>query len=115
MKNLILSDNGVIQTRLSIEGDELITQDVMSAQGVQSILDHNKRVSNDRMHNPQAKGRLAASIPAPLYYSWKKEWNEKHRDKWAWKTYLVSKINNPDYKYLRTQESTVGLTSQDRK
>lgn len=114
MKKLKLSDNGLISTQISVEDDQLILQDVMTARGVQSILDNNKRVSNDRMHNPHAQGRLAATIPLPMYYAWKKEWKDKHKDKYSWKTFLVTKINSPEFKLLRTQDSTIGLTSQDR-
>lgn len=114
MKKLKLSDNGLISTQISVEDDQLILQDVMTAKGVQNILDQNKAASNNRMHNPHSQGRLAASIPTPMYYAWKKEWRDKHQDKWSWKTFLVSRINSPEFKFLRTQESTIGLTSQDR-
>jgi len=109
----ILSDNGLTQTHLIIQGDELITLDTTPGNRVQKILDANQRLRSDTK-NPLSHGRLAASIDPVLRHQWRKEWAQKHSDKWSWKTYLVMQLNPRDYSQFRTQDSTIGLTSQDK-
>lgn len=109
----ILSDDGLTQTHLVIQGDELVTADVTPGNRIQKILDVNNR---HRIDGVRENGLLrpAASIDPVIYMGWKRDWRENHRDKWTWKTYLVMKLNSRDFSYFRTQDSKIGLTSQDR-
>jgi hypothetical protein len=106
MKKISLGANGNgTHTVIHVDDDELITRDIMPAKNVQSILDANAEFrARGRKPNPAAHGRLAASIPSPVYATWRKDWAEKYRDDWTWKTYLVMKLNTRDYSYLKTNE-----------
>lgn len=110
----LLSDDGLTQSHLIIQGDELLTVDSTPGKRIEKILDVNKRHRNDRDQNTQAHGRLAASVDPVIYYQWKKEWRERHKDSFTWKTYLVMKLNSRDYEFFRTQDSKIGLTSRDK-
>lgn len=110
----IISDDGLTQTHLILQGDELIAADVTPGNRVQRILDVNQRHRIDRDHNPHAHGRLAASIDPVVYQNWRREWRQNHKDRWTWKTYLIMKLNSRDYSHFRTQESKIGMTSQDK-
>ena len=103
-KNLGWNSNGTY-TKLTFEGTEMISQDIMPGKSVQSILDTNaEKRALGRKPNSSAHGRLAASIPIPLYHEWKKQWRETYRQDWTWKTFLTMKINSRDYSYLKTNE-----------
>lgn len=109
LKKLSLGRNwNGTETVVHVDDDELITRDVMSGRNVQSILDRNHDArSLGRKPNPQAQGRLAASIPIPVYTEWRKEWRTKYRQDWTWKTYLSMKLNSRDFAYLKTNEMRV--------
>jgi hypothetical protein len=104
-KNLGWNSHGATYTELTYEGSEMIARDIMPGKFVQSILDSNaeKRALGKRP-NPKAHGKLAASIPLPIYHEWKKEWRTTYRQDWTWKTYLTMKINNRDFSFLKTNE-----------
>lgn len=110
----LLSDDGLTQTHLILEGDELITLDTTPGHRVQRILDVNKRHRNDRDQNPIAQGRLVASVDPVIRHNWRREWEKYHSDKFTWKTYLAIQLNSREFEYFRTQDSTIGLTSQDK-
>lgn len=96
-----LGYSGVVETRVHFEGDEFITEDIQHGPVIQAILDQNQA---DRSMGPnrRALGRHAGRIPLTLLDSWRKEWERKHSDKWEWKTFLVMRMNDRDYSYLRT-------------
>jgi hypothetical protein len=104
-----LGDNGNgTYTELRVSDDEIISRDVMPGQYVQNILDVNSRFrAEGRQPNRNAHGRLAASIPLPIYTEWRKSWMTKYKDDWSWKTYLTMKINSRDYSHLKTNEMNV--------
>lgn len=106
MKTLNLGRNwNGTETIVHVDDDEMITRDVMPGKSVQSILDRNADFRKQgRRPNRTAHGRLAASIPIPLYMEWKKEWRTKYRQDWTWQTFLTMKINNRDYSFLKTNE-----------
>lgn len=100
MKEL-LSDNGVVQTVLHMNGDEMVTQDVINGRRMQTFLDDNQKLRREGV-NSKAQGRLAARIPITLYTSWRREWERKYKQDWTWKTYLATKVNNRDYSKFLT-------------
>lgn len=109
MKKANLGSNGNgTETIIRFDDDELISTDVMSGRNVQSILDTNAAFrAQGRRPNKNAHGRLAASIPIPVYTEWRKQWREKYRDDWTWKTFLTMKLNSRDYSHLKTNEMNV--------
>jgi len=74
-------------------------------QDVAPILDVFKEQSAQG-HNPNAIGRLAASVPIHLHTQWVKEWEDKHKPSGVieLKPFLAMKINSPEYAYLRNQK-----------
>lgn len=105
MDHLTISNSGLIQTRLHVDDDEIITEDVMPARVVGRILDENTRLRNlGRNPNPRAHGRLAARIPLPIYHNWRREWRQKYAQDWTWQTFLAMKINDRDWAKLKTNE-----------
>lgn len=108
-KHITLSNNGVIETRVSVNDDELVSRDIMSARNVQQILDDNQRVRNDNPHNKKAQGVMAARIPLPLFHEWKKEWKTGFNQDMTWHQFLLRRINDRDYGQLRTQDKKIIL------
>lgn len=94
------------RSRVWVDGNQVISQDLMSARNVQSILDTNaeRRAMGP---NRKAHGRLVASVPNVIHNEWKKEWREKYADKWEWMTFVAMKLNSRDYSYLRTTDMNV--------
>jgi len=77
-------------------------------QDVQPLLDQNKDAANTNAGwmGKDKWGRRAASIPLTLWMKWLNEegwdaFNPEHFDK------LKQKLNDPDYRYLRTAEWTI--------
>lgn len=98
-----LSDNGVVQNIVEVNDDgEIFAQDHMSASRVDSILTSNHNMREHLTPNKSAGGQLYASIPPTTYENWKKEWGNKWRDVFEWKTYLAAKLNDPDNALLLT-------------
>lgn len=96
------------QTWAKEEDGVLYTSDVQSGKTIQAILDENhRRRQLGRKPNSLARGRLVASVPATVHYEWVKDWKTRHRDKWTWETYVAMKLNDRNYKYLRTTEGRV--------
>lgn len=115
MHHVKLSDNGAIETVVSFNDDgELVTRDVMSAERVQSVLDHNAYLRNHAVRNTRAHGRHAASIPISEWTNWRKEWMAYHSDKWTWQTYLAAKLADSDNAYMRTGVREIGLSERNR-
>lgn len=107
-KDYTLSNNGVIENRVSISGDgEIVSRDIMNARNVQHILDVNKEIRNGAHHNRVAKGHKAASIPIPIWSEWRKEWKTKRRDYMTWQTFLAAKLNSSEYSKLRTHDNKI--------
>lgn len=103
MAGLLLTDNGVTQTRIHMHSDQLV---VSHSQDVEPILRENelaRRIQQSR-HSPM---RLAASVPILEYQRWRREWRERHADRWTWQTYLAMKLNSPDYQKFRTEDMRI--------
>lgn len=83
-------------------GDRLI---VKSTQDVESILNHNRMLQNDKSLTRTKEMRHVASIPNIVVEQWLKEginiFNKEH-----WQR-AKKRLNDPDYKYLRTDLSTL--------
>lgn len=103
MKQFDLGENwNGARSKIFISDNEIVVRDEMDAQ---PIIDANSvmREGNRMGRN----GYLAARIPATLYYEWRKDWRVNHADKWTWKTYLASKLNNRDWLKLRTLDAKI--------
>ena len=102
MTRLLLDDKDpTTRTYFHEEGGEFFIHEHTPGFVNQAILDQN---AEDRKegNNPLATGRHAARIPLQLRDAWRTDWEQNHSDKWKWGTFLTMKINNPDYKLLRT-------------
>lgn len=114
MHKVKLSDNGAVEHVVHFNDDgELYSQDVMSSDRVEKILDAN---AYDRQHgerNKDAHGRLAARIPVTEWSNWRRDWAANHRDKWTWQTYLANKLADPDFALLRTG-AAIGLSERNK-
>lgn len=89
-------------TELILEHDQVVLRHAFDAQ---PVLDQNSRERNmPQRGSPRMGAKKAASIPTPLYHLWRKEWREKHADKWTWHTFLAMRLNSRDYSYLRTSD-----------
>lgn len=103
MSRFSLGHNGVTETVVHFEGDQMITEEV---QDVAPVLEANRRILQleQSRHSPM---RLAASIPIIVYEQWKREFREKYSDVWTWKTYLAMKLNSRDSSKLRTTDMRI--------
>ena len=86
--------------------DELITEEFTPTSVDKMIVD-NVQALGDLTQNVQSNLRHAARIPINLYMGWRKEWMQKARDTYDWKTYLAMKLNSTDFKRLRIQGKTL--------
>ena len=102
MRRILLdaSPTGV-QHFAHVSDNELITEEFTPTSVEQEVLDHahTLRGLEQSRHSPM---RHAATIPMGTYAIWRKEWQQKHADKWTWKTWLVMRLNSSDNKNLRT-------------
>lgn len=105
MKKINLGNNwNGNQTIIHVDDDEIISTDVRPAWQVQTILDQNKeKRALGRAPNKEAHGRHVASIPMEIYHEWKKE-HAICKDSVDWKSFVKSKLNDPDNAFLRTNE-----------
>jgi hypothetical protein len=92
-----VSPSGV-KTEMRVEDDGIV---VKRTQRVDHIIDSLREQSETV--NRKASGRIGARIPIETYMNWKAEWKRHHADRWEWKTFLVMRLNDADYKYLRNQ------------
>lgn len=107
MRREVLGGNAVATTIAHFDDNELIIEERMSEQVVKDILDHNQKVRSAGLRNRNAHGRLAASIPIGLYNKWRKEWRERGRDNWEWRTFLAMKLNSREWAFLKTIEGNI--------
>lgn len=92
------SVNGV-RSEVRINDDSI---EVKRTQRVDKIIDGFRHQSENI--NRKSSMRIGARIPVETYWSWHDEWRRHHSDRWEWKTFLVQRLNNPDYKFLRNQK-----------
>lgn len=72
---------------------------------VESILDHNRRLANDSLHQNHGTGcmgTLVAVIPNTVIEQWLKEGVDLFSNEPEMKKKVKSRLNDPEYKYLRT-------------
>lgn len=100
-QRLLLDQGSINETILETEDDHLIVTNRTPGWVNQAVLDQNK-IDRDQGNNRLAKGRHAARVPVGLRAQWRREWEANHSDSFKWTTYLVMKINQSDYKHLRT-------------
>lgn len=86
-----------VRSEVRFNDDETI--EVKRTQRVDRIVDGFRQESETI--NRKASGRIAARIPIDTYMAWKQEWKQRHADRWDWTTWLASRLNDADYKYLR--------------
>jgi hypothetical protein len=90
-------------TEIWIGDNEIITVEKANAK---PLLDQNQRLRNAGVHRKGGM-RPVASVDVVTFHNWKKEWRERHSDKWTWQTYLAAKLNDRDYSKFRTQDSRI--------
>lgn len=105
MKRLLDSHGGVVSV-FHQHGDETIIQ---VSQDCEPIVENNKALQNEGKGDFQGKwGRRIASIPLVVVDKWMKEdgvnWLALGRQEKA--AYLRRKLNDPQYRYLRTSLGT---------
>ncbi len=98
------SSAGVEYSMEAGEGGQLI---IHSTQDVYAILEHNKAMlTENNGYNWDKSMRRCASIPHGLRLKWLLDegwdaWNPEHQDA------LTKKLNDPDYRHLRTAPGRV--------
>lgn len=107
MKRLLNAENGVSSTfHYDSDGDKSIVETV---QDVEPILENNKHLQtlNDG-YNADRSMRRIASIPLVVVQQWMQEdgvnWLALPKDEKA--VYLRRKLNDPQWRYLRTSGGT---------
>lgn len=100
MSRFLIDDDGITRSRLHVQGDELVTEEVQDAG---PIADTAKALRSGEF-NRNAVMRPVASIPITMYREWQKEWRGKYAQSWTWQTYLAMKLNSRDYSQLRTSD-----------
>ena len=86
-----------------ISDNEIITVEKANAA---PILDANQRLRNaggGRKRGMHHVGR----VDMVTYTNWKKEWQQKHADKWEWTTFVAMKLRDRDYSKFRTSDMRV--------
>jgi len=105
VKRLLDADGGVVSTFHYDEGEETTTVSV--AQDVEPILDANKAAQtlNDG-YSPDRTLKRIASIPLVTVQQWMKDdgVNFLALPKHEKQKYLRRKLNDPDYRWLRTSQ-----------
>ncbi len=101
-----LADGGVAHYwRDTEEGGE-----ILSLQDVASILEDNRaQYNHNDGYNADRSMRRVAYIPQIIIQKWLNEegldvWNPEHKQR------LMRKLNDPDWRYLRTAEGRLGAT-----
>ena len=90
------------RTKLTVDHDSIVIQDVMDAQ---PILDNNARL---RAQSQRSRNAVhVADIPITIYHEWRKDWQKNFADKTPWDAYIIQKLNSRDWLKLRTNESTL--------
>ncbi len=104
MKRLSLGQNSSgSESEVLISDSELI---VVEKQNVTPLLEANQRLRNAgvaRRRGMQHVGR----VDMVTYTNWKKEWQERHSDRWEWKTYISMKLRDRDYSKFRTSDQKI--------
>lgn len=102
---MLLDKNGdMIQT---FSYDDLADEvTIRTSQNVKPYLEENKRLQTENPYFQSRSAKRIASIPNHVTYKWLQEdgvyWPRlpKHEKR----KYLARKLNDPDYRYLRTSE-----------
>ncbi|MEE4302454.1 MAG: hypothetical protein V2J24_23645 [Pseudomonadales bacterium] len=103
MSRHVLGRSEYSESSLVFEDDFVYTVETQPGPVIGAIIDHCKRIANDRSSIvTKAMGRPAATVPRVTREEWRKEWKKRHSDRLKWPEYLVMKLNSSDHKYLRT-------------
>lgn len=83
---------------------EIILEERQSGAANQATLDEaaNFRRAEAEGGKRHQQGVKAASIPITMWWEWKTEWRQHCKDLCTWQTYLLKRINDAEYKKLRT-------------
>jgi hypothetical protein len=105
-----LTSRGGIVTDVKFDNDGRII--VRSRQDVDPILDHNKTLRNHGQGRKSAMGDLGrhiATIPNSIVHKWLQEginvYDGEHQAE------LARKLNDPDWRYLRTNPGHIGVSN----
>lgn len=73
-------------------------------QRTDQIVDNFQELSSGG-HNKSAHGQLAATIPLVTYFEWQREWERDYKSVGVmdFDTFIMSRLNSPDFKKLRNQ------------
>lgn len=88
-----------VRSEVRINDDSI---EVKRTQRVDRIIDGFRQQSETP--NRRAASRIGARVPIETYNAWRDEWRRHHADRWEWPTFLVMRLNDSDYKYLRNQK-----------
>lgn len=95
--------NGQIHQELLINKDDptkMVFRDVLPGSEVDRILERNQRARNDGI-NTKAHGRLAATVPAPHWYKWRRDWLDNASKMMSWPEYRARKLNDREFSKFR--------------
>ncbi len=95
------NNTGVVQTKLHFTGDEIISEDVMSGEMVDHVIDHVDQM-RDRQRQGRPGGDWVGSIPLPLWTAWRKEWQRGPKLHGVrWRAFFTTKFMHSDYSKFR--------------
>ena len=92
-------DNGVTQTGIWEEDNQLILTDTMPGDRIEKILQEKQHLEASKTANGSIVG---ATIPNYLWQSWRNEWTAGP-EAWGvpWHKFLLSRLNSPEFSKLR--------------
>lgn len=92
---------------MKVEGDQI---QILASQDISAALDYNKNCYNFNDGYAESRElRRAAHIPAVIAYKWLNEEGWDCYDP-ANQKKLIEKLNDPDWRYLRTAEGHLSAT-----
>lgn len=103
MKKINAGSDGISSSQIWVGSDEIRTIETMDAQ---PILDQNQRLRSAGVAHRKGM-RHVATIDRITYHNWRKEWKQRHADKWEWKTWLAMKLRDRDYSKFRTSDMKI--------
>lgn len=102
-QGVLLGRNGQMDQIMWINKDDptkAIFRDVLPRNEVAKLMERNHRARVDGI-NRKAQGRLAATIPAPHWYQWRRDWMDNARHTMSWDEYRKRKLNSYEFSKFR--------------
>ena len=102
----LVNDNGVIRTSVEQDGDTVV---IHSQQDIEPVLARNKLLREDSTMSDGGTLHHIGSIPWNVITLWNSMdgIDFMQMDSKAQEKYLLGKLNDPDWAYLKTTEGTV--------